>query len=108
MRGSKFASGKHSWAMCDVCSVRTRYRDLRSTTVRGKLTGLRVCATCWDKDHEQNFLPYYVTADAQALYNPRPDTGLQASRKLYPPGNWPPYPAQQTARQRFRSDEEDT
>jgi hypothetical protein len=65
---------------------------MRSTTVRGKITGLRVCPVDWDVDHPQNFLPYYVTVDAEALRLARPDTGLEASRKMYPPGNWPPYP----------------
>jgi hypothetical protein len=102
----KYAAGKYAWGMCDICGVRTRYRSMRSTTVRGKLTGLRVCETCFDPDHPQNFLPWYVSADAQALQNARPDTGLEASRKLYPPGNWPPYPSEQSAKQRFREYEE--
>jgi len=46
------------------------------------------CETCWDKDHEQNFLDRYVVADGQALRRARPDTGLQASRVMYPSGNW--------------------
>jgi hypothetical protein len=46
------------------------------------------CRTDWDPDHPQNFLDRYVTTDAQALRNARPDTGLAASRVMYPPGNW--------------------
>lgn len=93
-RSGKFAAGKYAWGMCDICAVRCRYRDMRTTTIRAHPTGLRVCPTCWDVDHPQNFLPYYVTADAQALRNARPDTGLAASRQMYPPANWPPYPPQ--------------
>jgi hypothetical protein len=102
----KYAAGKHSWGVCDLCGCRVRYRDMRTPTIRGKPTGLRVCPTDFDKDHPQNFLPFYVTVDAQALYDARPDTGLEASRKLYPPGNWPPYPEPPSrVRQRFREED---
>jgi hypothetical protein len=100
-RSSKFAAGKYAWGMCDVCGIRCKYLELKATTVQGKLTGLLSCPTCWDPDQPQNFLPLYVTTDAQALRNARPDTGLQASRELYPMGNWingqPPSPALQQA-----------
>jgi len=67
---------------------------------------LRVCGTCYDIDHEQNFLPDYVTIDAQALRDARPDTGKMASRQLYPNNNWliPPYPPQPS--QKFRDEKE--
>src|SRR5262245_46694033 len=91
-RSSKFASGKYAWGMCDICGIRCRYSEMKPTTVRGLATGMRACPTCWDPDHPQNFLPDYVTVDGQALRHARPDTGLVASRQLYPPGNWPPYP----------------
>ena len=97
----KWAAGKYSLGLCDICSMRYKLHELRGTTVRGKSTGLLACPTCWDKDHEQIFLDRYVVADAQALRRARPDTGLQASRTLYPAGNWingqPPTPAQQRA-----------
>jgi hypothetical protein len=85
---AKFASGKYAWAMCDVCGIRCKYRELRETTIRGLRTGTLACQVCWDPDHPQNFLSRYITTDAQALRHARPDTGLQASRQLYPPGNW--------------------
>ncbi|HEX4593989.1 MAG TPA: hypothetical protein VH157_06925 [Bryobacteraceae bacterium] len=85
---TKFASGKYANAICDVCSMRVKYVDLRETTIRGKRTGILACPVCWDKDHPQNFLSQYITTDAQALRHARPDTGLQASRKLYPSNNW--------------------
>jgi hypothetical protein len=52
-----------------------------------------VCPTDYDEDHPQNFLADYVTVDAEALRDARPDTGLAASRVLYPNANWPPYPS---------------
>jgi hypothetical protein len=85
---AKFAAGKYAWGMCDVCGIRCKYQELKATTVQGRRTGLLSCPTCWDPDHPQNFLPLYVTADAQALRQARPDTGLNASREMRPPGNW--------------------
>jgi len=93
---ARFAIGARAWAMCDICACRCRYRDLRGTTVMGRPTGLLVCPRCWDPDHPQNFLPQAVAAagaDAQALEHPRPDTGLEASRRMYPNANWPPFPS---------------
>jgi hypothetical protein len=84
----KFAAGKYAWGNCDVCAIRCRLTELKPTTRLGRLTGLLACPTCWDNDHPQNFLPRYVRNDAQALRNPRPDTGKDASRRLFPPGNW--------------------
>ena len=84
----KFAAGKWALGMCDYCSMRYKLTDLKPTTVRGKKTGLLACPTDWSEDHPQNFLDRYVVADAQSLRNARPDTGLQASRVLYPQGNW--------------------
>jgi hypothetical protein len=84
----KFASGKYANAICDVCGFRCKYHDLRGTTIRARRTGLLVCPTCWDRDHEQNFLSLYVHVDPQALRHARPDTGLADSRQLYPNNNW--------------------
>ena len=84
---ARYASGKYAWAMCDICGIRCRYRDLRGTTIMGRLTGLLACPTCWDPDHPQNFLPQALASegvDAVALENPRPDTGLEASRVARP------------------------
>jgi hypothetical protein len=97
----KFASGQWALGHCDICAFRYRLLDLKPTTVRGRKTGLLACPTCWDRDHEQNFLDKYVTVDPQALRYARPDIGKNASRQLYPPGNWingqPPTAAQQAA-----------
>jgi hypothetical protein len=107
---NKWASGKRSWGMCDVCSIRCRLLELKETTIRGKRTGILACPTCWDKEHPQSFLDRYIRSDPQALRVARPDTGLAASRTLYPPGNWingqPPAAAQQAVMQLMK-DEED-
>src|SRR6516162_8892873 len=98
---AKWATGKFAYGYCDICAFRYRLHELKPTTVRGKKTGLLACPSDWDYDHEQNFLDKYVTVDPQALRNPRPDTGKDASRVLYPSGNWingkPPTAAQQAA-----------
>jgi hypothetical protein len=85
---AKFASGKWAWGICDICGVRCKYRDLREPTIRGVPTGLLVCPIDYDEDHPQNFLSRYITTDPQALRHARPDTGLAASRILYPNNNW--------------------
>jgi hypothetical protein len=97
----KFASGKYGWGMCDRCGIRARLASLRFESVMGRINNLKTCESCWDPDHPQNFLPKYVQNDPQALRGARPDTGLDQSRVLLPPGNWingqPPTPAQQEA-----------
>jgi len=106
MASTRWASGKYAWGMCDLCGVRCKYREMREPTVRGMGTGMRVCPSCYDPDHPQNFLPEAVVVDAQALRDARPDTGLEASRRLYPNANWPPFPDPAGGRQmRFREEE---
>lgn len=70
---SKFASGKYAHGICDRCGVAYRLRELREETVRGKRTQLLTCPICWDMDHPQNFLPYAIQVDAEALRNARPE-----------------------------------
>ena len=78
---SKWAQGKFAWAICDICGVRVRYKDLKYPTSMGYALGLAVCPTCYDPDHPQNFLPKMLRVDAEALKGARPDTGLAASRR---------------------------
>jgi hypothetical protein len=103
---SRFASGKYAWAMCDICGVRCRYSELRTPTIAGKSTGLRVCPSCYDPDHPLNFGSQATAFDAQALRDARPDTGLAASRVLYPNANWPPFPSAAERQMQFREDDE--
>jgi hypothetical protein len=78
---AKFAVGKRALGICDVCSFRYLLSELRTTTVRGRPTHILACPTCWDKDHEQNFLADVVHADAEALREARPED-FYASRIL--------------------------
>lgn len=87
-RSSKFASAKYAWGLCDTCGFRYPLLSLQEQTVMGHRQGILSCPTCNDPDHPQNFLPRYVTTDAQALRNARPDTGMWQSRILTLPGNW--------------------
>jgi hypothetical protein len=68
-----------------------------------------VCPTDFDPDVPLNFLDRYVTIDPQALRHARPDTGLEASRVLSPPGNWingqPPTTAQRAALEQLKEQE---
>jgi hypothetical protein len=70
---AKFASGKFAKGICDVCGVGYMLFELRMTTIRGQPTHIMACPTCWDLDHPQNFLPYAVHMDAEALRLPRPE-----------------------------------
>lgn len=77
---SKFASGKHALGICDRCSWTFKLHELKEEIVRTRPTGLLVCSECWSDDHPQNMEGMYPVDDPQALRNPRPDTGLAASR----------------------------
>jgi hypothetical protein len=71
-----FASGKHSWSLCDRCGFRYRYLQIRNEPG----TRWSVCSTCNDGEfnlmtHPQN-RPPPVYPDPQALRYPRPDVPL--------------------------------
>jgi hypothetical protein len=70
---AKFATGKYAKGICDVCGVAYMLNELRGTTIRGKPTGILACPICWDPDHPQNFLPFALTVDAEALRVARPE-----------------------------------
>jgi hypothetical protein len=78
--GAKFATGKFAWGVCDVCGMSFKLRELRGTTVRGNPTGILSCPDCWDLDHPQNFLPYAITTDPEALRVARPESYVQSRR----------------------------
>src|SRR5215831_17767589 len=88
MRGARFSTGVYAWGMCDRCGIRHKLLDLREETLRGRRKNNLVCNVCWEPDHPQNFLDLAVTVDPQALRNARPDTGLEQSRRMFPPGQW--------------------
>ncbi len=82
--GRKYASGKHAFCFCDRCGFRARYSELKTESVAGNVINVRVCPSCYDPDHPQNFLGKYPVDDPQALRDARPDPALQASRELTP------------------------
>src|SRR5262245_34154166 len=84
----KWASGRYAIGFCDRCGIRARLLDLQVESVMGRQINIRTCESCWDGDHPQDHLPKFVQNDAQALRDPRPDTGAVQSRILNPPGNW--------------------
>lgn len=82
---SRFASGKHAIALCDVCGFKVPYKDLKPNIVRGRITGVLTCPDCNDPDHPQNYTGTIKAVDGVALRNPRPDNQREASRALYVP-----------------------
>lgn len=79
---TRYAQGKHALGVCDRCGMEFKlHRLVFETTPEGKPT-YRVCRTCFDEVHPQENPPK-VEPDAQALWQPRPDQGLEQSRVLY-------------------------
>ena len=72
--GNKFASGKHSIAMCDRCGQQFKLKKLRTEVIKTKRYNLLVCDECWDPDHPQLLLGMFPVDDPQAVRNPRRDT----------------------------------
>jgi hypothetical protein len=68
-----FARGKIAWGICDRCGQRHLLSTLRSETVAGNLRKNKVCDSCFDPDHPQNWLGKTRVYDPQALREPRPD-----------------------------------
>lgn len=58
--------------ICDRCGFRYLLSQLKYETVAGVKGGSRVCPSCWDADHPQNFSGRSVAVDAQAVRDPRP------------------------------------
>jgi hypothetical protein len=89
---AKFASGKYALGLCDRCALTFKLNDLRSEITKDRPNGLRVCWQCMDKDHPQLRQGEQPVIDPQALRDPRPDSGRDASRELI--GEWAPPPKQ--------------
>ena len=81
---SKFASEKRAWGACDRCGQRFKLATLRPEAIRGRSLRNRVCGSCWDMDHPQNWQGTQDMSDPQALRNPRPDPSLAQSRAIPP------------------------
>lgn len=80
-----WAAGKRAYGFCDLCSFRYPLFDLKNLTVKGKKTETRACPACWTPDQPQLMVGMRPVVDPQALRNPRPDTGLSASRATFVP-----------------------
>jgi len=72
--GNRFASGKHSIAMCDICGFQFKLKKLATQIVKTKRINDKVCPECWSPDHPQLQLGMYPVEDPQAVRNPRRDT----------------------------------
>jgi hypothetical protein len=81
---TNFASGKHAHGFCDRCGFRVPLWQMQSESVRGRTIHNRVCPTCFDPDHPQNFQGQQRMDDPQAIRDARPDPSLGASRELTP------------------------
>lgn len=80
-----YAAGKYAIGLCDVCGFQYDLNELRPTYVRGRMTGIYSCFTCYDPDHPQNFVGMQKILDPQALKTPRPDPSLAAIRAIIVP-----------------------
>lgn len=85
MAVTPYANGKWAWGCCDRCGFQYRLHALKGEYVRGQPVNNRVCPTCWDLDHPQNWQGVDPVSDPQALRDPRPDPSLAASRELPTP-----------------------
>lgn len=72
--GNRFASGKHSIAMCDICGFQFKLKKLTTQVVKTKRINDKVCPECWSPDHPQLQLGMYPVDDPQAVRSPRRDT----------------------------------
>ncbi len=61
-----YATGKHSFAICDRCGFRYKYTQLKK-----EWTGFFVCPECYEPKEPQ-LEPVPHVADPEAIRNPRP------------------------------------
>ena len=68
---ARWASGKHSRAICDKCGFEVSYRSLKK-----EWTGIMACPQCWDPKHPA-LNPVRNLSDPEAIRDPRgeSDTG---------------------------------
>lgn len=84
---SQFASEKRAPGICDKCGLRARLKRLRSEVILGKRVNNRVCQSCWDKDHPQNWLGTIRIVERTGLKNPRTDRPELADVRSLPGWN---------------------
>lgn len=68
MPASRYAQGRVAWGLCQRCGLRFKLRNL---VFDGYMPGIRVCTSCYDGRHPQEY-PINVT-DPEALWKPAPD-----------------------------------
>ncbi|CAB4240853.1 hypothetical protein UFOVP228_81 [uncultured Caudovirales phage] len=68
-----YARGARALGICDKCGFRFLLNTLKSPSIRGVRQMVRVCDSCYDPDHPQNFQGMRPVYDPQALRMPRPD-----------------------------------
>ena len=73
-----YARGKLAWGICDRCGFRYLLSTLREESIRAVGRNNKVCQSCFDGDHPQNFLGMTPIYDPQALRNARPDVAESA------------------------------
>lgn len=83
MVATRYASGKHALGLCDRCGWTYKLKELRHEYVKGTRTEQLVCQTCRDPDHPQLKLGEFPIVEAEALRNPRPDSGEAASTSQF-------------------------
>lgn len=80
---TRFASSKGKISFCDRCGFRYPLEKLKKYYIMGKLINSKVCPSCHDPDHPQNWIGIIgsqkVSNDPQALREPRPDTNRNDS-----------------------------
>ena len=74
-----YASGKHSFGICDRTGLRYKIRNLVYEIENGRKNGLRVGKDIADKDHPQNKLGKVRIHDPQSLKDPRPEAAEGSS-----------------------------
>lgn len=86
---NKFASNAKAHGFCGRCGFRVKLSEMKTESVRGRSVKNKVCPSCFDLDHPQNWLGTKPVDDPQALREPRPDPALEASRQI--PDNGPTF-----------------
>ena len=76
---SRFASGRHSIAVCDICGFQYKLKDLRKLVVKAKTVNILACPECWNPDHPQLMLGTFPVVDPIAVRNPRRDNSYRQS-----------------------------
>ena len=69
-----YASGRYAYFICDTCGFRYPYKS-----AKGNWENFRTCEECYEPKHPQ-LDPPNISADAEALWKPRPEVPLPQSQ----------------------------